>query len=502
MSTSGQHQFRYTQTPSKVLHLRNLPWECNEEELVELCKPFGKIVNTKCNVGANRNQAFVEFTDLNQAISMVSYFASSSEPAQVRGKTVYIQYSNRHEIVNNKSPGDVPGNVLLVTIEGVEAGDVSIDVIHLVFSAFGFVHKIATFEKAAGFQALIQFSDANIASEARNALDGRSIPRYLLPEHVGSCNLRISYSAHTDLNIKFQSHRSRDYTNPYLPVNPTAIEGVVQPALGPDGKKKEHESNVLLASIENMQYAVTVDVLHTVFSAFGTVQKIAIFEKNGQTQALIQYPDVTTASVAREALEGHCIYDGGYCKLHLSYSRHTDLNVKAYSDKSRDYTIPDSSQLAAQVPPTAWQNPQAAMYPGNEYTVTAAMQAQVAGGQVPSWDPNLQAGRQTFVSTPSTFPGQSYTAPPVPGYAPSALPTGSSPLTQTSPVAHGAASMGITRPGVSPNVNIHGSSSPAPGSSPLLQANPLSRNLVQPWSQLNVRPEGVSPPGHPPYYGQ
>lgn len=27
-----------------------------------------------------------------------------------------------------------------------------------------------------------------------------------------------------------------------------------------------------------------------VFSAFGTVQKIAIFEKNGGTQALIQYP--------------------------------------------------------------------------------------------------------------------------------------------------------------------------------------------------------------------
>ena len=61
MSTSSQHQFRYTQTPSKVLHLRNLPWECTDDELVELCRPFGKIVNTKCNVGANRNQAFVEF---------------------------------------------------------------------------------------------------------------------------------------------------------------------------------------------------------------------------------------------------------------------------------------------------------------------------------------------------------------------------------------------------------------------------------------------------------
>ncbi|KAM0855690.1 hypothetical protein ACQ4PT_049605 [Festuca glaucescens] len=130
-SGGGGQQFRYTQTPSKVLHLRNLPWECTEEELVELCKPFGRVVNTKSGVGANRNQAFVEFTDVNQAISMVSYFASSSEPAQIRGKTVYIQYSNRQEIVNNKSPGETAGNVLLVTIEGVQANDVTIDVIHL-----------------------------------------------------------------------------------------------------------------------------------------------------------------------------------------------------------------------------------------------------------------------------------------------------------------------------------------------------------------------------------
>ncbi|KAH9740147.1 RRM domain-containing protein [Citrus sinensis] len=449
MSSSSQPQFRYTQTPSKVLHLRNLPWECIEEELVELCKPFGKIVNTKCNVGANRNQAFVEFADLNQAISMVSYYASSSEPAQVRGKTVYIQYSNRHEIVNNKSPGDVPGNVLLVTIEGVEAGDVSIDVIHLVFSAFGFVHKIATFEKAAGFQALIQFTDAETASSARNALDGR--------KHVGSCHLRISYSAHTDLNIKFQSHRSRDYTNPYLPVNPTAIEGVMQPTIGPDGKKKELESNVLLASIENMQYAVTVDVLNTVFSAFGTVQKVAIFEKNGGTQALIQYPDITTAAVAKESLEGHCIYDGGYCKLHLSYSRHTDLNVKAYSDKSRDYTVQDQTLLATQqipsVPaaPSVWQSHQAApMYSGSEYAT--AVPGQVPPGQVPSWNPSAQAGPAAYVSASGPFPGQTYPQSPVFAYATAPTPTGSSPLS-------------LTQPGVPP-----------------------------------VRPGGASPPGHPPYY--
>nr|VDD17437.1 unnamed protein product [Brassica rapa] len=193
-----------------------------------------------------------------------------------------------------------------------DARMVSIDVFNLVFSAFGFVHKITTFEKTAGYQALVQFSDADTATTAKTALDGRNIPSYLLPEEVGQCSLKITYSAHTDLTVKFQSHRSRDYTNPYLPVAPSAIDSTGQVIVGVDGKKMEPESNVLLASIENMQYAVTLDVLHTVFATFGAVQKIAMFDKNGGMQALIQFP------VLKGALEGHCIYDGGFCKLHIT----------------------------------------------------------------------------------------------------------------------------------------------------------------------------------------
>ncbi|KAK3026458.1 hypothetical protein RJ639_041868 [Escallonia herrerae] len=337
-SVSSQPQFRYTQPPSKVLHLRNLPWECTEEELVELGKPFGNVVNTKCNVGANRNQAFIEFAELNQAISMISYYLSSSEPAQVRGKTVYLQYSNRQEIVNNKTSADVPGNVLLVTINGPDARLVSIECLHLVrndilsfndrmyisdkmmlhmvFSAFGLVQKITTFEKTAGFQALVQFPDVDTASSAKDALDGRSIPR--------------------------------DYTNPMLPISSSAIDASGQFSTGVDGKQLESESNVLLASIENMLYAVTLDVLHTVFSTFGPVLKIAMFDKSGGLQALIQYPDVQTAVVAKESLEGHCIYDGGFCKLHISYSRHSDLSIKVNNDRSRDFTLSNSPMLNPQ----------------------------------------------------------------------------------------------------------------------------------------------------------
>ena len=53
------------------------------QELVELASPFGQIVQSKLNVGPNRNQAFIEFTDVSLAIQIVNFFASSSEPAKV-----------------------------------------------------------------------------------------------------------------------------------------------------------------------------------------------------------------------------------------------------------------------------------------------------------------------------------------------------------------------------------------------------------------------------------
>ncbi|ONM40415.1 Polypyrimidine tract-binding protein homolog 2 [Zea mays] len=375
MASGGQPQFRYTQPPSKVLHLRNLPWDCTPEELVELGTPFGKVVNTKCGVGANRNQAFIEFGDQNQAIAMISYYASSTEPAQV-------------------------------------------------FSAFGFVHKIATFEKASGYQALIQFSDAETATSAKAALDGRCIPSYLLPELDVACTLRITYSAHSVLNVKYQSHRSRDFTNPYLPFLDSAKDGS-----GPDGKKQEAESNILLASIENMQYVVTIDVLHEVFSAFGFVQKIAIFEKNG-FQALIQYPDIQTAYAAKEALEGHSIYEGGYCKLHLTFSRHTELNVKVNNERGRDYTkgnaTPSSDQpsilgpqpipsVGAAIPPAQGSVPSAAtnsvMPPGDPSVALPSnpsseplLQAPVVSSGGPPHYPN-QAILQGPLGVVARFPG-------------------------------------------------------------------------------------------------
>ncbi|KHN45514.1 Polypyrimidine tract-binding protein like 1 [Glycine soja] len=264
-------------------------------------------------------------------------------------------------------------------MEGIQAGDISIDAIHLVFSAFGYVHKISTFEKSAGFQ------------------------------------------VHPDLNIKFQSNRSRDYTNPTLPVNQASIVRTLQPIPRPT------ENHVLWASFENMQYDVTVDVLHAV----SFLQKLSIFEKNGQTYALIQYPDVATATTTKKALEGHCIYDGGYCKLRLSYSRHTDINVKGFSKKSRYYTRPNHSVSVEQVPAIALENPHATSMYGS--SSARALQDQVHAGQIPSWNPIY-----SYMPAPGTFPNQTYVVPPYPAYA----------LGQSNNMVHNESYVEITPPGV------------------------------------------------------
>ena len=76
-----------------MLHIRNLPYETTDEELRELAAPFGQLVQTKLNVGTNRNQAFIEFPDMQQAINMASYFQNSAEPAKVTASRSYATCS-------------------------------------------------------------------------------------------------------------------------------------------------------------------------------------------------------------------------------------------------------------------------------------------------------------------------------------------------------------------------------------------------------------------------
>ncbi|XP_028129994.1 polypyrimidine tract-binding protein 2 isoform X1 [Diabrotica virgifera virgifera] len=221
--------------PSRVIHIRNIPSDVSEAEIIHLGLPFGRVTNVLVLKG--KNQAFLEMGDEQSATTMVNYFSNCI--AQLRGRAVYVQYSNHKELKTDQTHSNAnasaqaalqaaqaitpaanvvtngqdiqggPNTVLRVIIEHM-IYPISLDILHLIFQRFGKVLKIVTFTKNNAFQALIQYPDNQSAQSAKQSLDGQNI-------YNSCCTLRIDYSKMSSLNVKYNNDKSRDFTNPSLP---------------------------------------------------------------------------------------------------------------------------------------------------------------------------------------------------------------------------------------------------------------------------------------------
>ncbi|XP_037342400.1 polypyrimidine tract-binding protein 1 isoform X3 [Pungitius pungitius] len=276
--------------PSRVVHVRKLPNDINEAEVIGLGLPFGKVTNLLMLKG--KNQAFLEMTSEECAQTMVSYY--SSVTPVIRNHPIYMQYSTHKELKTDNSPNQVR---------------------------------------------------AQAALQAVSALHGGGMASMAIPADVSS--------------------------------------------MGGAGS----QSPVLRVIVENLFYPVTLDVLHQIFSKFGTVLKIITFTKNNQFQALIQYADGLTAQHAKLSLDGQNIYNA-CCTLRISFSKLTSLNVKYNNDKSRDYTRPDLPTADSQtsldhqtMAAAAFAAPgliSASPY-GGAHAFPPAFAIQQASGQHPNW---------------------------------------------------------------------------------------------------------------------
>ncbi|XP_039295792.1 polypyrimidine tract-binding protein 1 isoform X8 [Nilaparvata lugens] len=214
--------------PSKVIHIRNIPNEVTEAEIIHLGIPFGRVTNVLVLKG--KNQAFLEMADEIAASTMVTYFTTCT--AQLRGRAVFVQFSNHKELKTDQTHSNAnasaqaalqaaqalsgqndtqggPNTVLRVIIEHMMY-PITLDVLYQIFSRFGKVLKIVTFTKNNSFQVLIQYPDVVTAQSAKLSLDGQNI-------YNSCCTLRIEYSKLSSLNVKYNNDKSRDYTNPSLP---------------------------------------------------------------------------------------------------------------------------------------------------------------------------------------------------------------------------------------------------------------------------------------------
>ncbi|KAM9316771.1 heterogeneous nuclear ribonucleoprotein L-like [Gastrophryne carolinensis] len=106
-------------------------------------------------------------------------------------------------------------------------------------------------------------------------------------------------------------------------------------------------NKVLLLSIQNPLYPITVDVLYSVCNPLGKVERIVIFKRHG-IQAMVEYPffqfdkplaKELIAQKAKAALNGADIY-AGCCTLKIEYARPIRLNVVRNDNDSWDYSKP------------------------------------------------------------------------------------------------------------------------------------------------------------------
>ncbi|XP_018561634.1 heterogeneous nuclear ribonucleoprotein L isoform X2 [Anoplophora glabripennis] len=102
----------------------------------------------------------------------------------------------------------------------------------------------------------------------------------------------------------------------------------------PDDAKPNH---VLLFTIINPMYPITVDVLHTICQSSGQVLRIVIFKKNG-VQAMVEFDSVESAVRAKDTLNGADIYSG-CCTLKIDFAKPEKLNVHKNDSESWDYTV-------------------------------------------------------------------------------------------------------------------------------------------------------------------
>ncbi|KAK7279812.1 hypothetical protein RJT34_24870 [Clitoria ternatea] len=335
--------------PSKVIHVRNVGHEISENDLLQLFQPFGVI--TKLVMLRAKNQALLQMQDVPSAVNALQFYANV-QPS-IRGRNVYVQFSSHQELTTmdqSQGRGDEPNRILLVTVHHLMY-PITVDVLYQVFSPHGSVEKIVTFQKSAGFQALIQYQTCQSAVVARSTLQGRNI-------YDGCCQLDIQFSNLDELQVNYNNDRSRDFTNPNLPTeqkgrtsqkpgygdagnmyaaqgsggravgfpqmaNSAAIAAAFGGGLPPGITRTNDRCTVLVSNLDPDR--IDEDKLFNLFSIYGNIVRIKLL-RNKPDHALVQMGDGFQAELAVHFLKGAMLFGK---RLEVNFSKHQNITQGA-----------------------------------------------------------------------------------------------------------------------------------------------------------------------------
>ncbi|GAU96767.1 hypothetical protein RvY_08159 [Ramazzottius varieornatus] len=185
--------------PSPVIHIRGLPDNAVEVDVVNACVQFGKV--RAVVMLPKRRQALVEMETLENAIPIVK-----EGFLLVRGAEAQVNYSNSQKIHRAGGAADEAPRqhrVLLLSILN-DRYPIDVDVIHKITSPHGNVLRIVVFRKA-GVQAMVEFDTVQAAVTAKSYLNGADI-------YSGCCTLKIEFAKPETLSVLRNDKDTWDYT--------------------------------------------------------------------------------------------------------------------------------------------------------------------------------------------------------------------------------------------------------------------------------------------------
>lgn len=340
-------------------------------------------------------------------------------PIHINGSKIETRVADEQEIAKlqalhtlhtmNPSPGGHPEvqKVVLASVTNMTYS-VDLDTLHGLFSRFGGIEKIVSFQKnPSAYQALVQFRDAADAKKAMQTLHNRNM-------YEGCNTLQISPSKLSEIKVKANDKaKAWDFTvEPSMP-GPVSLPTYIgtqsagqpglqstQAAIGPTdpqfhNMQQQHlfqhmqqlqqqnaanfaaatpdqtvlqgmfgQNNPVLICYNLDPVQSTAERIFNLFSLYGVVTKVKILREKPET-ALIQFSHPAYAQLARSALNEVAIFGR---QIQLAFSKNADVKLPmqkptdAAEDlkRSHEFTVRDQRHKADEAekfqkscPPTA-----------------------------------------------------------------------------------------------------------------------------------------------------
>jgi len=274
-------------SPTRVLLVRGLNTDTSRKDLVDLCAEVG--VPQLLHFLTEKAQALVQFDSQEAADFCLLHYAHN--PAYLRGNRVTFAYSGKRETeIEVKTQA---GAELLLTVTEAKY-PVTQEVVAALLSSFGPLTKVRIFPRNFGFQVLVGLETVQAATQAKAKLDGQHI--------YNGCN-----------TIKAE----------FSPIAAVAEE------------VSQDSGSVLF--LQNLSEALNPDMLFSLFSLYGIVEKVKIFYTR-KDLGLVQMEEPLHASQALTYLQDLPLLGK---KLQVSLSRTSFINMSCNEPKAtfcRDYS--------------------------------------------------------------------------------------------------------------------------------------------------------------------